>query len=207
MIPAPLILFAHGAGVGSSSEWMQKWRARLERLGAVVTFDYPYMAAGKKRPDPQPKLLEAHREALHRAREGHEGPLVLAGKSMGSRIGCHLALEEPVDALVCFGYPLVSPGKTRKVRSEVLEKLETPVLFLQGTRDRLCPLHELEAVRARMTAPNELHVVQNGDHSLVVGKRFAKERGLTQDDVDAETLAAIARWLALGPLFQKTRRA
>lgn len=191
----PLILFAHGAGVGSASDWMQGWRARLERLGHVVTFDYPYMAAGNKRPDPHDALLAAHREALGEARAGHDGPVVLAGKSMGSRIGCHLSLEEEVQALVCFGYPLVSPGKTRKVRSEVLEKLTTPILLLQGTRDRLCPLDELEEVRARMTAHNELHVVEEGDHSLVVTKRYLRAHDTTQDAVDDQTLAAVQRFL------------
>ncbi|MFW6197284.1 MAG: alpha/beta fold hydrolase [Myxococcota bacterium] len=191
----PLILFAHGAGVGSSSEWMRRWAEHLSTLGRVETFDYPYMREGRKRPDPQPKLIAAHREALHRARADHRGPVILAGKSMGSRMGCHLALEEPVDALVCFGYPLVSPGKRRQRRDQVLLDLETPILFIQGTRDRLCPLDELAAVRARMKAPSSLVVVEDGDHSLQITKRRTKAEGITQEDEDARVLAEIRSFL------------
>src|SRR5262245_28077515 len=84
----PTIVFAHGAGVPSASAWMQTWRRRLEALGDVTLFDYPYMRQKKRRPDPQPVLEQAHREVI--AQLTSNAPLVLAGKSMGSRIGCHV---------------------------------------------------------------------------------------------------------------------
>jgi predicted alpha/beta-hydrolase family hydrolase len=179
-----LLLFAHGAGVPSSSPWMQGWAARLGTLGTVVTFDYPYMAAGRKAPDKLPTLLEAHREALRRARPGHDR-VVLVGKSMGSRVGCHLSLEEPVDALVCLGYPLAGG---QRLKDEVLVALRTPILFVQGTRDPLCPLDDLAEVRARMTAKNELFTVDGGDHSLMLPISRTEE----QEASDASALAAIA---------------
>src|SRR5256885_6964080 len=40
----------------------------------------------------------------------------------------------------------------------------SPILFVQGSRDALCPLPDLERVRAAMTAPSALHVVQGGNH-------------------------------------------
>lgn len=192
------VLFAHGAGLPSSHPWMRGWATRLGSLGNVTTFDYPYMQAGKKRPDRMPVLLEAHREALEGVRARGDGPIVLAGKSMGSRVGCHLANEPDVgdvSALVCFGYPLVSPGKKRTVRDQVLVELEVPILFVQGTRDRLCPLDELEKVRVRMTAPSAVHVVDTGDHSLNVTKTHTKETGRTQEAVDDEILEAVRAFL------------
>src|SRR6516225_11556472 len=93
---APVFVFAHGAGATSSHPWMQRWTERLGSIGTVSVFDYPYMLEGKKRPDPLPKLIAAHREALVRARQEHRGPAVLIGKSLGARVGCHLALKEPV---------------------------------------------------------------------------------------------------------------
>jgi predicted alpha/beta-hydrolase family hydrolase len=194
----PLILFAHGAGAGSGHAWMQGWRVRLETLGKVVLFDYPYMREGRRSPDRLPRLVEAHREELERARRGHTGPVFLMGKSMGSRVGCHLALEERVDGLVCFGYPLVGMGKSAKLRDEVLEALRTPILFVQGTRDKLCPLDLLERVRAGMRAPNELFVVETGDHSLQATKTWLKQAGETQDDVDARILEAVRRFVGAG---------
>jgi predicted alpha/beta-hydrolase family hydrolase len=169
---------------------MQSWATRLGRLGDVVTFDYPYALAGRRRPDRLPVLLEAHRAALHEASTRHPGPVVLAGKSMGSRIGCHLALEEPPRALICFGYPLV--GASGAVRDEVLLALSTPVLFVQGTRDHLCPLDRLESVRARMKAETSLHLVEGGDHSLHPTKTRLRELGLTQDELDSRIEAVVA---------------
>jgi uncharacterized protein len=186
----PLVLFAPGAGAPSTSDWMKAWRRRLSKVGKVVAFDYRYMKEGRRSPDRLPQLIEAHRAALARARKRHPGPVVLAGKSMGSRMGCHVALEEPVDALVCFGYPL--KGLSGAVRDEVLLKLRTPILFIQGTRDPLCPLDLLERVRRRMKAPSTLHVVDSGDHSLQVLKRSAQP----QAEVDRGILEVVRAFLA-----------
>jgi len=172
---------------------MRAWAGRLLELGDVVPFDYPYMREGRKSPDKLPRLIEAHGEALELARKGRKGPVVLVGKSMGSRVGCHLSLTTPVDALVCFGYPL--KGQSGQLRDEVLLSLGTPVLFLQGTRDPLCPLDLLESTRSKMKAPNALHVVQTGDHSLLATKTALKAAGETQDDVDARLLEAIRGFL------------
>jgi len=189
----PLLLFAPGAGAPSSSPWMSAWAERLGTIGDVVRLDYPYALAGRRSPDRLPVLVEAHRAALAAARARRSGPVVLAGKSMGSRVGCHVALEERVDALVCLGYPL--RGVRGELRSEVLLALRTPILFVEGSRDALCPLDALEEVRRRMRAPSALHVVEGGNHSLEVGVRALRAAGETQADVDARALAAIAAFL------------
>src|SRR5262245_15280223 len=88
-----LFLLAPGAGAPSASAWMQRWRRRLARLGSVRTLDYPYQLAGRRSPDRPQVLVAAHRAALDAARAAHAGPVVLVGKSMGSRIGCHVAVE------------------------------------------------------------------------------------------------------------------
>ena len=186
-------MFAPGAGAPSSHPWMQNWKARLSEIGNVETFDYGYMREGRKRPDPLRKLIEVHREALHRAQERHRAEsTILVGKSMGGRIGCHLSLEEKVDGLVCLGYPLCAMGDRSKLRDEVLRALNTRILFVQGTRDALCPLDLLERVRAEMKAPNFLHTVEGGDHSLRVTKHQLKATGETQEEVDRRVFEAIA---------------
>jgi len=191
----PVFLFAHGAGAPSSNPWMRHWASLLGTVGAVHTFDYPYMAEGRKRPDPMPKLVAAHRAALERARATHAGPVVLIGKSMGSRVGCHLALLAEVAAVICLGYPLCGAGDPTKLRDQVLRDLRTPILFVQGTRDALCPLELLEKVRLEMTAVNELHVVEGGDHSLAVTKTQLKAAGEAQAEVDQRVLAVIQQFL------------
>ncbi len=144
----PFFLFAPGAGAPSSHPWMQHWRERLSTLGHVEVLDYPYMQQGRRRPDPLPQLIEAHRKALIETHQ--ERATILIGKSMGGRVGCHVALEENVDGVVCLGYPLCGGGDRAKLRDKVLRALHTPILFVQGTRDSLCPLDLLERVRTEM---------------------------------------------------------
>ena len=185
------IIMAHGAGAGSAHPWMRGWRARMDGAGRLHTFDYPYMAQGRKAPDRLPKLIAAHHEVVSAVRG--DAPLVLWGKSMGSRVGCHLSLEVEVDALICMGYPL---GRNPdKLRDQVLIDLRTPILFVQGTRDPLCNLAQLAVVREKMTAPSRLFIVEDGNHSLEVAKRTLKATETTQDDQDDRIMTAISAFL------------
>ena len=193
----PLILLAPGAGAPSSHPWMQNWKRRLSEIGDVETLDYAYMREGRKRPDPLPMLVASHREALSDARKQNPAEsTILIGKSMGGRVGCHLSLEEKVDGLICLGYPLCAMGDRTKLRDEVLRALNTPILFVQGTRDPLCPLELLERVRAEMKTQNVLHIVEGGDHSLRVAKRQLQTSGETQAGVDQRIFQTIAEFVS-----------
>ena len=194
-MPGIAFLLAPGAGAPSSHPRMRTFARLLGSLGRVEPFDYLYAIDGGKRPDPLPKLIAAHRAALASLREKHDGPIVLAGKSMGGRVGCHVALVEPVEAVICLGYPLCGAGDRSKLRDQVLLELRTPAMFVQGTRDPLCPLELLEGVRKRMRAPSTLHVVDGADHSLLVAKTMLKALGSTQEEADDQILAAISRSL------------
>src|SRR5258708_231070 len=180
---------------------MQNWKRRLSAIGEVETFDYDYIGAGGKRPARLPQLIPAHRKALEAARAKHQpNSTFLIGKSMGGRIGCHVSLEEKVDGLVCLGYPLCAMGDRTKLRDEVLRALTMPILFVQGTRDSLCPLDLLERVRAEMKAANFLHVVKGGDHSLRVPNRALQTTGETQPNIDQRILSAVAGFVDQLPM-------
>jgi predicted alpha/beta-hydrolase family hydrolase len=128
----PSFLFAHAAGAPSSHPWMVRWAELLRTIGSVVAFDCPYLAEGRKRPDPLPKLIEAHRAALERERHSHSGPVVLIGKSVGGRVGCHLSLQEAAAAVVRLGYPLCGGGDCGKRRDKALRELSTPIAVQSG---------------------------------------------------------------------------
>ncbi|MFS7935325.1 putative KAT8 regulatory NSL complex subunit 3/Testis-expressed sequence 30 protein [Helianthus anomalus] len=72
----------------------------------VVTFDYPYISQRKPPPKAE-KLIDFHSDIVKMtaAKYPHH-PLILAGKSMGSR--CMVAAENGIwaSAVVCLGYPL-----------------------------------------------------------------------------------------------------
>ncbi|GAQ90019.1 alpha/beta-Hydrolases superfamily protein [Klebsormidium nitens] len=201
---APLIVFAHGAGAGSSSPFMQRWRDLLrEALGAVdvVTFDYPYLASGKKGAPPKAeKLVDFHIATIKSAQEKYPGaPLVLIGKSMGSRVSCMIGGREDsgldVAAVVCLGYPLKGMGKG-PLREQTLLDLKCPVLFVQGSKDSMCPLDSLADVRERMSADNNLYVVEGGDHGLSVGVKALAAQELTKEEAESAALEAIATFLS-----------
>jgi predicted alpha/beta-hydrolase family hydrolase len=170
---------------------MKKWAQLLAHIGAVEAFDYPYQSAGRKRPDPHAALVEAHAAALGRGRAQHGDDVVLIGKSMGGRIGCHLALEAPALGNVCLGYPLVSPSGKGPLRDQVLLDVSTPICFVQGTRDPLCPLDLLGEVLARRSGRSVLHVVPTGDHSLLATKAHLTKAGVSQEDLDRAARDAI----------------
>lgn len=174
---------------------MKDWSKHLGRLGEVRCFDYPYQLAGRRAPDPLPKLILAHRAALESMRVDAPGDVILVGKSMGGRVGCHVAVElgqAAPRAIVCLGYPLIGGGR---VRDEVLVALRTPVLFVQGTRDPMCPLDKLEQVRKRMVVQTQLHPVEAGDHSLRVTAARLRATGSTQGEVFEGVVNVIAGFL------------
>lgn len=185
-------LLAHGAGASSNSAWMLRYRELLAHIAPVVSFDYTYMAQGKKRPDPLPQLVAQHRAALAQAAQLHGKQVVLIGKSMGGRIGCHLALSEQVLGVICLGYPLVGQGKRAPLRDQVLLELKAPALFIQGTRDPLCPLPLLTEVLQQRSARSDLHIVKSGDHSLTPTKAHLKQTGLTEAELEGQSMSAIA---------------
>jgi predicted alpha/beta-hydrolase family hydrolase len=111
----------------------------LARRGLLVlTFNYPYTEAGRKRPDRLPVLLGCHRAARDLlARRGGE-PVAMAGRSMGGRMASYLAAEqEPARALILYAYPLHPAGRPDQLRVDHLGRVEMPMLFFQGTRDSL----------------------------------------------------------------------
>ncbi|KAL1326447.1 hypothetical protein HN51_036543 [Arachis hypogaea] len=197
---APVVVLAHGAGAPSSSDWMKRWKRMLkEALQAadVVTFDYPYITGKKKAPPKAEKLVDSHSEIVKQTAAKYPGhPIILAGKSMGSRVGCMVASLEDINvsAVVCLGYPL--KGINGAIRDETLLQLTVPTMFVQGSKDTLCPLEKLEATRKKMKTPNELHVIDGGDHSFKIGKKHLQANGSTQEEAEDHALKAIAAFIS-----------
>lgn len=193
------VLLAHGAGLGQDHEWMTFMRDGLVAAGhPVLTFNYPYMEAGRKAPNPARILLECHRAALAALRAKVER-VVLAGKSMGGRMGSHVAAGgEEVAGLVFYGYPLVGIGKTEPRDVSHLEEVGAPMLFVQGTRDRLAPLELIQPVVDSLDDAI-IHIVTDGDHSFRVLKRTGREPQEVLDEVVAVTAGWISGRAPLPP--------
>lgn len=187
------VLLAHGAGAGQSHPFMEHLRRGLSDAGyPTMTFDYSYMNAGRRAPDRMDKLLAVHRAAAERMAT-YVVKVVVAGKSMGGRVGSHLVGDHswPAAGLVYYGYPLVPLGKTEARPVDHLQRISVPQLFFAGSRDRLSPPATLAPVVASLRAAT-LHEIDDGDHSFKVPKRA----GRTHDEVLDELVASTAQWLA-----------
>lgn len=133
------VLMAHGAGTDQHHRMVVGIADALAgREVRVVTFNYPYTEAGKRRPDRTEVLLDCHRTVADRIRSEFGSALVLAGRSMGGRMATMLAADGyPCRAVVCFAYPLHPAGKPEKLRIDHLGDVTVPMLFFQGSRDAL----------------------------------------------------------------------
>src|SRR5215510_5832192 len=132
------IILAHGAGQGMHSPFMTYFHSELANRGFLsVKFNFEYMDAKRRVPDPQPKLQARYRTIVENVlAEYKPARLVIGGKSMGGRVASYIAGDTPgVSALVFLGYPLHPPGKMDQLRDEHLYGLKIPMLFISGTND------------------------------------------------------------------------
>jgi uncharacterized protein len=177
-IGATLIL-AHGAGAPQTHPFMVDMASRIASRGVdVVTFNFLYTEHGRKMPD-RSDLLEACWHAAIasvRARGGLPTErLFCGGKSMGGRIASNIAVSAAgegltLSGLVFLGYPLHPANKPKTRRDEHLPRVPFPMLFVQGSRDALGSAAEIRKVVRRLPGAS-LHVVDGGDHSLVLLQR------------------------------------
>jgi predicted alpha/beta-hydrolase family hydrolase len=191
---APGLILGHGAGAGIRSDFMEFVASELAaRAVRVMRFNFAYIEARKKTPDRQP-VLEATYGAVveHVRREERPQRLFLGGKSLGGRIASHVVAGGlAAGGLVFLGYPLHPPGRPDRLRSAHLNQISVPMLFVEGTRDPFCPLETLEKVGADFTAPVEIAVIDNGDHSL----RVRKSSGRSTEEAWGEAVEQVANWI------------
>ena len=183
------LVLGHGAGSGQHSGFMVEAGRQLSARAIVVaTFDFPYIAAGRKSPDKAPVLEEAWRAAIAEARADEAFrslPLFIGGKSMGGRIASHVAAQgvEGVSGLVFLGYPLHPPGRPQQRRDAHLPSIAQPMLFVQGSRDEFGTAGDIRELLPRLNPRAQLFEVADGDHSFKVRVKIT---GKKQDAVFTE---------------------
>jgi uncharacterized protein len=169
-------VFAHGAGGPMVSGFMNTIaRGIAARNIRVVRFEFAYMAARRRRPDPQNLLLDTWRSVVREI--GTPERLVIGGKSLGGRIASMVADELNVAGLLCYGYPFHPPGQPEKLRTEHLKTLRTPALIVQGTRDPFGSRDEVKSYA--LSSAISVAWIEGGDHSLKGGLDQAIEFGVS----------------------------
>jgi predicted alpha/beta-hydrolase family hydrolase len=190
------LVLAHGAGAGMTHPSLAAVAAELaERRIATLRYQFPYMEQGGKRPDP-PKLAHATVRAAvaEAARLLPQMPLFAGGRSFGGRMTSQAQALSPlpgIRGLIFLGFPLHPAGRPSRERGEHLFDVEIPMLFLQGTRDALAMLDELEPVCEALGVRATLRLFADADHSFHVPARTGRKDA----QVRAEMLDALAAWI------------
>ena len=189
-------VFAHGAGAGMTHSFMETFATGFGERGiATLRYQFPYMEKGSRRPDAPAVAHAAVRAAVAEAGSACPGlPLIAGGKSFGGRMTSQAQAMTPlpgVTGLAFLGFPLHPAGKPSSDRAEHLAEVKLPMLFMQGTRDKLAELALLEPVIASLGPSASLHLVSEADHSFHVLARS----GRNDRDVMKEILDSFSTWI------------
>ena len=190
-------VLAHGAGAGMFHSFLDGVaRGLAERDIATLRYQFPYMERGTKRPDP-PTLAHATVRAAvaEAARLAPALPLLAGGKSFGGRMTSQAQADAPlpgVRGLAFLGFPLHPAGKPSETRAKHLADIHIPMLFVQGTRDKLAEWPLIEPVVKRLGASASLHPVQEADHAFHVLARS----GRNDQEVMSEIIDTLSAWIA-----------
>ena len=192
-----LFVLAHGAGAGMNHPFMADVARALAARGvATLRWDFPFMAAGKKRPDPPAVAVAAVRAACAAARErAPDLRLVAGGKSFGGRMTSTAlaeAAEPRVEGCIFLGFPLHPAKQPATARAEHLARVNVPMLFVQGTRDALAEPALLRPVVASLGSRALLHEIEGADHGFAVPARSGRDTAAVISQI-ADTVDA---WLA-----------
>jgi predicted alpha/beta-hydrolase family hydrolase len=189
-------VLAHGAGAGMDHPFMANVARGLALRGlATLRYQFPYMERGSGRPDP-PKLAHATVRAASATtlRLLPDLPLIAGGKSFGGRMTSQAQAKASlpgVRGLAFLGFPLHPAGRPSQDRAEHLFDVQIPMLFLQGTRDRLASLDQLQPLCKKLGKRTTLKLFADADHSFHMPAR----KGRNDAQMLGEVLDALAAWI------------
>ncbi len=170
--------------------------AELSQRGiATLRYQFPYMERGRKRPDPPAIAHATIRTAVDTARRSlPDLTLIAGGKSFGGRMTSQAQAKTPlpgVCGLAFLGFPLHPAGRPSQERAKRLFDVKIPMLFLQGTRDTLAQLDQLEPLCRELGSHATLKLFQDADHSFHVPARSGRKDA----EVRREMLDALTSWI------------
>jgi len=170
-------------------------RELTDRRNLTLRFNFPFAEAKKKRADDTDILRRTFRAAIGSlvtdptAIPAH---LFVGGAGIGGQTAAVLSgMRVRVDGLFLLGFPLHPQGKPEKVSPEILYRVVSPMLFVQGSRDRNCEINSLRRTLSRVGAPTSLFTEAGADHRFNVLKKSER----TVEDVHRSVLEHIDIWM------------
>jgi predicted alpha/beta-hydrolase family hydrolase len=174
------LVLTHGASGNSNAALLVALADAFAAAGvSVLRCDLPYRQRKPNGP-PSPADAKVDQQGLRRAvllmKQQFSGRAFLGGSSYGGRQASLLAASEAslVDGLLLLSYPLHPPGRPTQLRTQHLPQLQTPVLFVSGTRDAFGSIDELEATLKLIPARKKLVTIEGAAHGLSDKKKQAQ---------------------------------
>ena len=148
----------------------------------VLRCDLPYRQAKLSGPPMGTAALDQAglRNAVLEMKKLVPGKVFLGGHSYGGRQSTMLCASEPglVEGLLLLSYPLHPPRKPDQLRTQHFPKLQTPSLFVHGTRDPFGSIEEMQEALNLIAGRHELLPVEGAGHDLLL-KGKSKTEDLT----------------------------
>jgi predicted alpha/beta-hydrolase family hydrolase len=166
------LILTHGAGSNRNAPLLVALANALSESGAyVLRYDLPFRQErphGPPRPGDAARDREGLRAEILKIRETKDGHVWLGGHSYGGRQASMLAAEVPglVDGLLLLSYPLHPPGKPAQLRTAHFPQLQTPAVFVHGSRDPFGSLQELQQAIALIPSKTRLIELEGAGHEL-----------------------------------------
>jgi hypothetical protein len=166
------LVITHGAGSNCESPLLRAVAEAFAGAGFhVLRCDLPYRQVRPTGP-PFPGAAARDREGLQRAaevmREITPEQVILGGHSYGGRQATLLAAEATkiADSLLLLSYPLHPPRKADQLRTQHFPRLQTPALFVHGTRDPFGSIEEMTTALIAIPARHQLIAIEKAGHEL-----------------------------------------
>lgn len=181
--PRADVVLSHGAGRGiDGADLVQMAQTLSEHSYNAYLVEQPWVARGRKVAD-RPAVLDACLATVLGVLV-LPGPLVLAGRSAGSRSSFRLARDHHAVAAFAMAFPLHPLGRPENTRVSELLEAGVPTLVIQGERDQM-------GRPAEFPTGTNMVVVPGADH----GYRVPKSAAMTQQEVYSFVADTAVVWL------------
>ena len=191
------IAIAHGSNMNYESPVVEYVHRELtERRFLTLRFNFPFAEAGKRASSDRPEVLEAAFRAaiaeLGRDPTAAPAHLFLGGLGLGGKVAASMATAPlRLDGLFFLGYPLHPQDKPDRVDAEHLYRIISPMVFIQGLRDRSCNAGALRTALQRVGAPTRLQLIEQADANF----RVTKKSGIESEVIHNAVLDSLTNWL------------
>lgn len=178
------IVLTHGAGANCRTELLLGLAEAFASAGfMVLRIDLPFR---QKRPFGPPGRGDAENDRLGLKNAADSlGKLgvkrmFLSGHSYGGRQATMLCASQPelAEALLLLSYPLHPPKKPSELRTQHFPQLQTPAMFVHGSRDGFGDLSEMEAALKLIPGKTLLVPVEGAGHDLNKAGLVARVAGV-----------------------------